>query len=347
MKSLKIVLLFDLSMNMTASDCAAYWNEPDWKPEKDIKTALMNLGHHVIPFGIYDDITGLIDLIQKQKVDLVFNMSEAFLNKRELQPQLIALLELLNIPFTGAHSECLQICKSKGLTKMILNHHHILTPQFEIVKKNMAKPTLKDFRFPGFVKPLDLEASEGISLSSYVQNEKEALARIEFIHNNLNADAILEEFIDGREMYVGVIGNEQVTAFAPRELFFKDMDERTPKFATYRSKWDQKYRKKWGIDSGWAKDLSEFTEKKLLDVSKKIYRLLQIQGYGRIDFRVKNNQIYFIEANPNPSIAKKEDFALSAAKSGINYDQLIEKIVKLALSAAESKNKSKPGKKAA
>ncbi len=333
MKSLKIVLLFDVSIKLEPEDYATYWNTPDWKTEKDVKLSLTKLGHEVIPFGIFNDIEPFLKIVREQKPDLVFNMSEAFSGKRDFEPNLTALMQLMGIPFTGAGPMALQLCKDKGLTKILLDYHDIQTPKFIIAKKSVKLQSLKKFSFPAFVKPLDLESSEGISQVSYVENEKEAVARVKFIHERLGVDAIIEEFIDGREVYVSILGNEKLSVFPARELFFKQVPDDEPKFATFKSKWDQEYRKKWGIDSGWVTEMSESTRKKLNEVCKKIYRLLQIQGFGRIDLRIKNDEIYFIEANPNPSIAKKEDYALSANKGGVEYEELISKIVSLSLSA--------------
>ena len=227
----------------------------------------------------------------------------------------------------------LQLCKDKWLTKVILGYHNIQTPKFLVIKKSKAIQSLKKFQFPAIIKPLQLESSEGIAQDSYVENEKEALARLKYIHEKLQVDAIIEEYIAGREVYVSILGNDKLSVFPPRELFFRQIPDDEPKFATYQSKWNQDYRKKWGIDSGWMEAVSESTQKKLIETCKKIYRLLQIQGFGRIDLRIKDDVIYFIEANPNPSIAKKEDYAMSANKAGVEYDELLTKIILLSLSA--------------
>ena len=334
MKSLKIILLFDLSVKIAPEDYSDYWQTPDWKIEKDVKNTLIKLGHEVIPYGIHDDIDPFLKLVKEQKPDLVFNMSEAFLGKRDFEPNLTSLMQLVGVPFTGAGPMSLQLCKDKGLTKVILDYHQVKIPKFVVAKKSRSfAAALKGFPFPAFIKPLDLESSEGISQNSFVKNEKEAIARVKFIHDRLGADAIIEEFIDGREVYVSILGNENLKVFPARELFFKQKAEDEPKFATYKSKWDQAYRKKWGIDTAFADEFSEPMQKKLNDVCKKIYRLLGIQGFGRIDLRIKGEDIYFIEANPNPSIGKKEDYALSANKAGVDYEELIAKIVSLSLSA--------------
>ncbi|MBY0554698.1 ATP-grasp domain-containing protein [bacterium] len=332
MKSLRILLLFDLSVKIAPEDYKLYWDTPDWKTEKDIKNTLKKLGHEVIPLGIYNDIEPIIQTVQKEKPDLVFNMSEAFSGNRDFEPDMTSLLQLMGVPFTGAGPLGLRLCKDKGLTKIILNYHNIRTPQFLMIKKAAPQKSLKEFTFPAFVKPLQLESSEGISQSSYVENEKDALARIKFVHESLGVDAIIEEYIEGRELYVSVLGNEKLTVFPPRELFFKEVPEDEPKFATYRSKWDKEYRKKWGIDTGYVKSMPEGLQKNINETCKKIYKLLSIQGYGRIDLRVKQNgEIYFIEANPNPSIGKNEDYSLSASRDGVSYDELLSKIISLAM----------------
>lgn len=331
-KSLNILLLFDFERELKPEDYASYWKTPEWKIESDIRTTLLNLGHEVTPFGIHNNIDPLIDTIREKKPDLVFNLSEAFDGKRDFEPHLVSMLELLGIPYTGSGPAGLRLCKDKGLTKEILSYHRLHIPKFVVAKRTSPPRSLKRFEYPAFIKPLNLEASEGISQYSFVSNEKEALERVRYIHEKLESDAIIEEYIEGRELYVGILGNEKLAVFPTRELFFKEVPDGEPKIATFRAKWDKEYRKKWGIASGFAASMPASVTEKLEDVCKKIYRLLQIRGYGRIDLRVKENgEIYFIEANPNPSIAKNEDFALAAGKAGLDYSELIAKIISLAL----------------
>lgn len=185
MKALKIILLFDVCIKLTPEEYANYWNTPDWKTEKDVKNTLQKLGHNVIPFGIHDDIEPFLKLVREEKPDLVFNMSEAFSGKRDFEPNLTALMQLMGIPFTGAGPMSLQLCKDKGLTKVILGYHQIQTPKFLVAKKGKSLPSLKKFQFPAIIKPLQLESSEGISQVSYVENEKDALARIKFVHEQI------------------------------------------------------------------------------------------------------------------------------------------------------------------
>ena len=331
-KSLTILLLFDLSIDLKPENYSDYWKTKEWKPEADVRDVLLKQGHDVIPLGIHDSIDELLQTLQERKPDLVFNMSEAFANNRDFEPNLVALLELLKVPYTGSSSAGLRLCKNKGISKEILGYNHIHIPHFFIAKRSHPPRSLKKLSYPVFVKPLEAEASEGISQGSLVHTEQEALERIHYIHIRLKTDALVEEYIDGRELYVSIIGNEKLTVFPPRELFFAQVPLGKPKFATYRAKWDDHYRKKWGIRSGVAKALPLIAEKHLYEFCKKVYRHLGIQGYGRIDLRIKENgEIFFIEANPNPSIGKDEDFALSAAKGGLDYSELIAKILTLAL----------------
>lgn len=328
----RILLLFDLSVSIKPMEYDEYWKTADWKVESAVRKSLLSAGHEVIPLGIFNDVRPLIDQIQESKPDLIFNLSEAFNGKRDHEADLVSLLELLGIPYTGSGPTGLRLCKDKGLTKEILGYHRLHIPRFIVARRSYPVRSLSRFQFPAFIKPLKLEASEGISQLSFASNESEALERVRYVHERLGVDAIVEEYIDGRELYVGILGNEKLTVFPPRELFFREVPEGEPKIATFRAKWDNDYRKKWGIASGPAAHLPAAVSEKLEEICKKIYRILKIRGYGRIDLRVKETgEIYFIEANPNPSIGKDEDFALSAAKFGLPYDELVAKIVSLSL----------------
>ncbi len=330
-RPLNILLLFDLSVDISPEEYPEYLKTEEWKNDANLYNTLKKLGHEVKILGLYQDIQPLIDEIKNNRPDLVFNQSEAFANKREFEPHLVSLLELLKVPYTGSGPEALRLCKDKGMTKQILSFHRIQLPRFLISRKSHPIRSLRKFTFPAFIKPLSLEASEGISQLSFADNESDALDRVRFIHESLGEDALIEEYIEGREIYVGVLGNEKLTTFPPRELFFKHMPEDGPKFATFKAKWDDAYRKKWGIGSDVAKPIDEAVMRKIEVMCKKIYRLLRLRGYGRIDLRVKpDGEVYFIEANPNPSIGEDEDFALAAAQAGMSYKELLSKIISLA-----------------
>lgn len=330
-RNVKVLLIFDTPFPVPVNhDFHQLFKEESWESELSVFKTLTNLDYEVRCFGIHDDVRPLLAEIQANPPDVVFNLCEAVSNNREFESHLVALLELLSIKYTGASSLGLRICKDKGLTKKILNFHRVKVPKFLVSKKSRPLKTLKHFTFPAIIKPLELEGSEGITQTSLALNEKDALDRIAFLHERFSPNVIVEEFIEGREINVSVIGNEKLTLFPPRELFFNEIPDGEPKFATYKAKWDAKYRKRWGIKSGFARNLTPDQEKRLLEISKKIYKVFQIRGYARLDFRLsKDGEFYFIESNPNPSISEDEDFAQSAKKSGLSYDQLLDRIISL------------------
>jgi D-alanine-D-alanine ligase len=188
--------------------------------------------------------------------------------------------------------------------------------------------------FPLVVKPLHEEASTGISQASFVENEEQFKQRVAFVQEKFNQEAIAEEYIEGRELYVSLIGNGRLQVLPVREIVFKEVPLEEPKIATYKAKWDESYRKRWGIENGFAESLDPALVQKIERVCRKIYRVLAIDGYARLDLRLTpQNEIVFIEANPNPHLAKDEDFALSAQKAGLSYPELIDRIIHLGLTA--------------
>jgi D-alanine-D-alanine ligase len=328
---MKILTLFDLSIPLKPEQYADYMKTDDWASEAHILATLKKLGYEAVPLGVHDDLDLLISEMRRHQPDLIFNLSEAFRGDRQFEPHIVSLIELLGIPYTGASPQALKICKDKGLAKKILSYHRVKVPHFLISRKASPLRTLGELRFPVFIKPLNLEASEGISQLSFAETKKDALERVRYLHDRFETDVIVEEYISGREIYVGVIGNERLASFPPRELFFREFPENEPRFASFKAKWDDDYRKKWGIRTGSA-NLPEDVRDKLDELCKKIYRVLGLSGYGRVDLRITpEGEIYCIEANPNPSIEKDGDFALSAIKSGMTYDDLIQKIINLGL----------------
>jgi D-alanine-D-alanine ligase len=327
---LKVLLLFDLSIRIKPEEFDEYLKTEDWKSEADILRSLRKLGHEVRLFGLHDDIRPLIDELERDRPDLVFNLCEAFAGNRDFEPHIPSLLELMRVPYTGAGVTALRVCKDKGLTKKILSHHHIHVPRFVVARKSKPVVRLGRFAYPAFIKPLKLEASEGISQYSLADNEKDAIERIRFVNEKLGVDAIVEEYIDGRELYVSVIGNDRLSVFPSREMFFREVPEGEPKFATFRAKWDDAYRKKWGIETAPAAAIDSVLAARIDRVCRKAYRILQLRGYGRIDLRLTpKGEVVLIEANPNPSIGRDDDFPLSAKAAGISYSRLISKIVRL------------------
>jgi D-alanine-D-alanine ligase len=176
------------------------------------------------------------------------------------------------------------------------------------------------------------EASLGISQASFVENDDQFRERVQFIHEKFDNDVIAEEYIEGRELYVGIFGNLRLQVFPIRELIFKEVPPDEPKIATYKAKWDEEYRKRWGLQNQFAEGLDPALVSQIEETCKRIYRLLTIDGYARLDLRLTaKNEIYFIEANPNPILAADEDFALSALKANLTYPQLIDRIIRMGL----------------
>jgi len=332
-RSLRILALFD-GMTPAAADEALAKTKTEkeiLKDEANLIGHLENLGHEVMTIAVHDELDEFLKTLGEKKPNLVFNLCEAYQGDRKYEPHVAGLVEMMGIPITGSGLEALSLCKDKGLTKKILSYHGIRVPEFEVSRRSRPIRSLKNFPYPAFIKPLGLEASEGIAQLSFADNEEDALKRVEFIHRKMEVDAIIEEFIDGRELYVGVLGNEKLTAFPPRELFFDETPEGEFKFATFKAKWDTNYRKRWGIRTGKPKSIDQKVMDDLLETAKKIYRLLHMRGYGRIDFRLKpNGEFVFLEANPNPSIAESEDLALAAKEGGVDYSELLDKVIRLA-----------------
>lgn len=332
-KQLKTLLLFDLACPPPVDqnyDADLKSQADEWESEASVLSAIRALGHDVKLFGIHDDVQILLDEIKASKPDLVFNLCEAFRGDRDHEPNLAALLELMSVRYTGARPVALRLCKDKALAKKILSYHGIRTAQFEVSRQSQPLQRLRSITYPALVKPLGLESSTGIAQDSFVESEAAALERVRFVHERLGQDAIIEEYIDGRELYVGVIGNERLEVLPPRELFFEAMPTDSPKIATYKAKWDDAYRERWGIKNGPAKALEPKVLERIEETCKKIYKALQITGYARIDLRLTpGDEVVFLEANPNPSIAEKDDFAQAALAAGMSYEKLIAKLIRL------------------
>src|SRR5205807_7518618 len=212
-----------------------------------------------------------------------------------------SFLELQDVPFTGCGSTGLTLCKHKGISKKILSYHRIRVPDFTVIPrgKRIARP--RRLSFPILVKPLKEEASLGIAQASFVESDDQFRERVAFVHEKYDQDVIAEEYIEGRELYVSILGNHRLDVFPIRELVFKEVPPDEPKIATYRAKWDEEYRKRWGLKNQFAQNLDPAVTRKIEQTCKRIYHLLTIDGYARIDLRLTpDNQVYFIEANPNP-----------------------------------------------
>jgi D-alanine-D-alanine ligase len=333
----KVLLLFDLFRRTSAGETFASpeaLRAEEKKTEADLFEVLVRLGHEPDAAGVYDDIRPLFERIDGFKPDVVLNTCESFLSDRAHEANIPAVLELLRVPYTGAGPDGLLLCKDKALAKKLLTFHSVRVAQFLVSPRERPLRAVRKIAFPVFVKPVNEESSDGISKASLAKTEAEALDRARFVHEQFECDALIEEYVDGRELTVGVLGNARLTLLPPQELFFGDPNDGTsdhpaaPRFLTSKAKWDDKYRKKWGIRNGPAAPLPHGIEEKLATIARRVYRILHIRGLGRIDVRLAaNGNIVVMEANPNPSLGRTDDFALAAARSGIEYDELVKQVL--------------------
>ena len=348
---MRILVLFDVHRRIGPDETFSVRSlrtEEEKPTEADVLACLRKLGHEVETLAVYDDVRVVFDKVDAFKPEVVFNLCETFFSDRAHEPNIPALLELMKVPYTGAGPDALMLCKDKAVAKKLLAFHRIRVARFVVSSRERPLRRLGRFSYPAFVKPVGEEASEGIARASLAKNEAEAVERAGYLHERFESDALIEEYVDGRELYLGVLGNKRLTVFPPREIFFgapvaglegRDpppsvgaSSELAPRFATAKAKWDEAYRKKWKIRNGPAGALPPGLEKKLADLARRVYRVLNIRGLGRIDVRLTaDGEVVVIEANPNPSLAREDDYAQAAAQVGIPYEALIQKILENAL----------------
>jgi D-alanine-D-alanine ligase len=303
-----------------------------WRTEYDVISTLRAAGHEVQVLGVHDDLGELRRAATEWKPHIAFNLLEGFDDITIFDQNVVSHLELLKLPYTGCNPRGLLLARDKSLSKKLLAYHRIAVPEFEVFRIGRPVRRPKRLAFPLIVKSLTQEASIGISQASVVDNDEKLTERIAFIHGSIGTAAIAERYIDGRELYVGIIGNQVLQALPVWELFFTNMPSDAKRIATDRVKWSVKYQKKYGIESGAAKDLPEATRDRIQHLCKRAYRALELSGYARIDLRMDDaGNAWVLEANPNPQIAKGEDFADAAANAGIAYDALLQRILNLGL----------------
>jgi D-alanine-D-alanine ligase len=303
-----------------------------WKTEYDVISTLKASGHDVQPLGLYDDLGVISTAIQDFSPQVAFNLLEEFHGYPLYDQHVVSYLELLKQPYTGCNPRGLTLAHDKALSKMVLSYHRVLVPRFVVFPMNRKVVRPRRLKFPLLVKSVSEEGSVGIARASVVNDDDKLAERVEFIHRQTNTHAIAEQYIAGREIYVGVIGNHRVQTYTPWELVMPNLPEGAPNIATLKVKWDPAYQEKIGMVTQ-AADLTPELTKRIERLSKRIYNLLFLSGYARLDYRLtEDGTLYLLEANPNPNIANGDDFAESAAHFGIPYDALLQKIISLGLS---------------
>jgi D-alanine-D-alanine ligase len=304
---------------------------PEWRMEYDVVTTLRKRGHDLLVTGVHDDLTPIRQALDEFKPTIVFNLMEAFADIGVFDQNVVSYLELLRVPYTGCNPRGLTLSRDKALARKLLAYHRIPAPEFAVVPLHRKPIVPKRLSFPMIVKSLTYESSIGISQASVVANEEQLLKRVKYIHETILTPAIVEQFIDGRELYVGVMGNTRLRVFPVWEMSFAGMGDNNWHIATERVKWSVKYQKRHGIDTAEAQ-LEPALTTRIQHLAKRTYRALDLCGYARIDFRMDNNgKAYVIEANANPQLAQDEDFAMSAKRAKLTYPRLLERIMALGL----------------
>ena len=333
MKPLRVLAL--MHPQLVPPDSLAGHDEKEinsWKTEFDVVSTLRKAGHEVQPLGVQHELQPIREAVETWKPDVVFNLLEEFHSETAYDQNVASYLELLRVPYTGCNPRGLILARGKALAKKLVAFHRIRTPAFAVVPRGRSVRRPARLSFPLIVKSANEHASVGIAQASVVDSEEKLKERVTFIHESIGTAAIVERYIEGRELYVAILGNQQLQALPVWELFFANMPADAKRIATDRVKWSVKYQKKYGIDSGPARDIAGSDAERIQHVCKRAYRALELSGCARIDLRLDEaGTVWVLEANPNPQIAKGEDFAASAEKVGIAYDALLQRIINLGL----------------
>lgn len=304
----------------------------EWRTEYDVVSTLKECGHEVRCVGVLDSLTELRAAIADWKPDVVFNLLEEFDGIVTYDQHVVAFLELLRQPYTGCNPRGLLLSRDKSLCKQLLTYHRVPTPQFVVFPRGVRFHAPRKLKFPLFVKSTVDDASLGISQASVVEDAARLKERVEFMHDQLTADALVEEYVEGRELYVGVLGNERLSRLPVWEMVFGTMPHNLAAIATRKVKWDRRYQERYGITTRAAADLPPAIVARLDRLTRRIYRALGMSGYARMDFRLTSEgEIYALEANANPNLQDGEDFAEAALAAGIDYETLLERLMLLGL----------------
>lgn len=304
----------------------------DWKTEYDVVTTIEGLGHEVRSLGVLSDLAAIRTAIDEYAPDIVFNLLEDFHDVPIYDQNVVSYLELLRVPYTGSNSRGLMLARDKAISKALLASARIPVPEFFVARVGRSIRRPKKLSFPLIVKSLTKEGSAGIAYSSVVDSDEKLEDRVRFVHRRVGTDAIVERYIDGRELYVGILGNYRLQVLPVWELHFTNFPADAPRIATAKAKWDPAFQEKRGIRTDAATDLPDGVMNRVVHLCKRAYRTLHINGYARIDLRLDGEgRPYVLEVNPNPQMAFGEDFAESAEKAGLSFDALIQRILKLGL----------------
>ena len=332
MKKLRLLALMHDYMvppeNLSGFDLGAV----EWKTEFDVTSTLVDMGHDLHVLGLKDDLGLIRQAVDQFKPHIAFNLMEAFHEVGGFDMNVVSYLELLRLSYTGCNPRGMVLSRDKALSKKLMAYHRIPVPEFAVFRRGLAIRRPRRLKFPVIVKSLTQEASIGISQASVVEDDAKLRERVQFVHESVATDAIAERFIEGRELYVGVIGNERLQVFPVWEMEFSKMPEGVHRIATDRVKWSVKYQDKHGIKTSAAKKLPDGMAEAIQRLARRVYRTLEMSGYARMDLRMDGDgKAYVLEANANPQLAFGEDFAESAERAGIPYEDLLQRILNVGL----------------
>jgi D-alanine-D-alanine ligase len=337
MKSLRVLVL--MHPDLLPPDSLKGHSEQEinvWKTEYDVVSTLRASGHEVQPLGVKSELAPIRDAVESWKPNVVFNLLEEFHGEAVYDQNVASYLELLRVPYTGCNPRGLVLARGKDLAKKLVHYHRVPMPAFVVFPKSHKIKRPPRLALPLIVKSLIEDASMGIAQASVVDTDEALVERVTFIHERIGTAAIAEQYIEGREIYVGMLGNERRRVLPIWELQFGELEGKHP-IATEKVKHDIEYQQRHGVEEGPAKGLSPQLEANIKNLVKRICRTLELDGYARVDFRLSNDGVpYFIEANPNPEIAKSEEFARSANHDGLKYPELLNRILALGIQRAKS-----------
>jgi D-alanine-D-alanine ligase len=338
MKQLRILVLVHPDLippNSTKGFTEQQINE--WKTEYDVVKTLRGAGHEVRPLGVHDELKPIRDEIESWKPDVVLTLLEQFHGEAIYDQNVASYLELMHVPYTGCNPRGLMLARGKDLSKTLVHYHRIPVPAFAVfpMRRKVRRPAR--LALPLIVKSLNEDGSYGISQASVVDSDAKLTERVDFIHARVGTPAIAEQYIEGREIYVSILGNDRLRVLPVWELEFGNMPQGDWPIATEKAKHDPDYQERRGILHGPAKNLSPEVVARIQRIAKRIYRTLELDGYARIDFRLSaEGTPYFLEANPNPEIAESQEFASAARHDGIKYLDLLHRILALGMKRAAS-----------
>lgn len=303
-----------------------------WKTEYDVVTTLRDAGHDVRALGVQEELAPIRRDVEQWKPHVVFNLLEEFHHQQKFDQHVVSYLELLHAKYTGCNPRGLVLARDKALAKKLVHYHRIRVPKFAIFRIGRKPRLPATLGYPLIVKCLRKEGSLGISQSSIVDSQEKLRERVRFVHDRLEDDALVEEFIEGRELYVGVVGNHRVQVLPIWELVFENLPPGSVAIATERAKHNPDYQERRGINQQPAQDLPAPLVQHIIRTTKRIYRILELDGYARIDYRLSpDGTLFFLEANPNPEIAESEEFASAALHAGLSYPDLLGRVLSLGL----------------